>query len=247
MWNYNQTQSSDELYHYGVLGMKWGVRKSTSSGYKSKGIRATIARRQNEKVDASFKKWKENSAKKSDAIELGKKMNQSKMAYESNKSDKALKQAYKQDNKAYKKALRSNTTYRKGQIKQAVGQDISRKYLSEAKKVKKQLDSDPSNKQLQKKYDDLMSKHDVERANARRAPEVAANRSAKKAAVKRAMTMTVKAAATTAVVTAGTYAANKCLQDHNVTLNGSSLRVDANMVNSFANTVKVGSEIFKYV
>ena len=63
MWNYNQTQSSDELYHYGVLGMKWGVRKSTSSGYKSKGIRATIARRQNEKVDASFKKWKENSAK----------------------------------------------------------------------------------------------------------------------------------------------------------------------------------------
>ena len=176
-----------------------------------------------------------------------KKMNQSKMAYESNKSDKALKQTYKQDNKAYKKALRSNTTYRKGQIKQAVGQDASRKYLSEAKKVKKQLDSDPSNKQLQKKYDDLMSKHDVERANARRAPEVAANRSAKKAAVKRAMTMTVKAAATTAVVTAGTYAANKYLQDHNVTLNGSSLRVDANMVNSFANTVKVGSKIFKYV
>ena len=235
MWNYNQTQSSDELYHYGVLGMKWGVRKSTSSGYKSTGIRAAIARRQNEKVDASFKKWKENSAKKSDAIELGKKMNQSKMAYESNKSDKALKQTYKQDSKAYKKALRSNTTYRKGQIKQAVGQDISRKYLSEAKKVKKQLDSDPSNKQLQKKYDDLMSKHDVERANARRAPEVAANRSAKKAAVKRAMTMTVKAAA------------NKYLQDHNVTLNGSSLRVDANMVNSFANAVKVGSEIFKYV
>ena len=247
MWNYNQTQSSDELYHHGVKGMKWGVRKSTSSGYKSKGIRATIARRKNEKVDASFKKWKENSAKKSDAIELGKKMNQSKMAYESNKSDKALKQTYKQDNKAYKKALRSNTTYRKGQIKQAIGQDASRKYLSEAKKVKKQLDSDPSNKQLQKKYDDLMSKHDVERANARRAPEVAANRSAKKAAVKRAMTMTVKAAATTAVVTAGTYAANKYLQDHNVTLNGSSLRVDANMVNSFANAVKVGSEIFKYV
>ena len=238
---------NNELYHHGVKGMKWGVRKSTSSGYKSKGIRATIARRQNEKVDASFKKWKENSAKKSDAIELGKKMNQSKMAYESNKSDKALKQTYKQDNKAYKKALRSNTTYRKGQIKQAIGQDASRKYLSEAKKVKKQLDSDPSNKQLQKKYNDLMSKHDIERANARRAPEVAANRSAKKAAVKRAMTMTVKAAATTAVVTAGTYAANKYLQDHNVTLNGSSLRVDANMVNSFANAVKVGSEIFKYV
>lgn len=31
MWLYNYTQQSDELYHYGVLGMKWGQRKSPNS------------------------------------------------------------------------------------------------------------------------------------------------------------------------------------------------------------------------
>lgn len=236
----------NELYHHGIKGMKWGVRKDRSS-YTSTGLRAAVARRQNEKIDASFKKWKEGSTNRADAITLGKKANASRMTYESDRHNKALKQQYKQDNSAYKKALKSNTTYRKGQVKKEVGQDLSRKYLTEAKRVKKQLDSDPSNKQLQKKYNDLMSKHDIERANARRAPEVAANRSRKKAAIKRAMTMSVKAAATTAVVTAGTYAVNKYLSDHNVTLNGNNLRVNSNMVNTFSNAVKVGREIFKYI
>jgi hypothetical protein len=238
--------NSNELYHHGVKGMKWGVRKDSKS-YSSTGLRAAIARRQNEKVDASFKKWKENSTKREDAISLGKKANASRLAYENDRHNKALKKQYKQDNAAYKKQLRSNTTYRKGQIKKEVLSDISRKHLSEAKKVKKQLDADPTNKQLQKQYSKLMSEHDIERANARKAPSVAQNRARKKAAIKRTMTMTVKTAATSAVIAGGMYAANKYLSDHNVTLNGNSIRVNANTVNTINNAIKLGQEVLKFI
>ena len=132
MWTYNQTQPSDELMHYGIPGMKWGHRKT----YHSTGIRSAVARRSNKKVDKSFKKWNENSKKRENAIELGKKANLSRLSYENDKKNKDLKRQYKADNKVYKKAVRKNTTYRKGQIKNEVGSDLSRKYLSNAKKFK---------------------------------------------------------------------------------------------------------------
>ena len=198
-------QYPDYLRHYGIPGMKWGVRKKD---YSSTSVRAAMARRQNDKVDAGFKNWNDNSKKKANAIDLGKEMNANRMAYESNRN-KQTKAAYKSSKKAYKKALRKNTTYRKGAIRGEVGKDASRKYLSAAKKVKKQLDADPNNKQLKRQYSELMSKHDIERAKARKAPEVGANRSRKISAVKRGLTMSAKAAATTAAVGGGLYLANK--------------------------------------
>ena len=223
--------------------MKWGHRKNN---YKSTSIRSAIARRQNEKIDKSFTKWKEGSTQRAGAIELGKKANASRRAFENNRSDKALKSQYKQDNKAYKKALKSNTTYRKGQVKQEVGADLSRKYLSDAKKIKKQLDKDPGNKALKKQYNTLKSKHDVERAKARRAPQVAAKRSRKKASLKRAMTMSVKAAATTAAITGGVYAANRYLSNHRVTLNGERVQFSEQKVRNVMKWAKMAKGFMGY-
>lgn len=158
-----------------------------------------------------------------------------------------MKKRYKDDNAAYQKALKTNTTYRKGQIKKEVGSDLSRKYLSDAKKVQKQLDADPQNKQLQKQYTELMNKHDIERARARRAPEVAANRSKKKAAIKRTMTMTAKSLAGSAIVASGVYFTNQYLSSRNVTLNGNAVRINSNSFNNFNRAVKVGREFIKYV
>ena len=208
-----------ELYHYGIPGMKWGVRKDPKKQYRSTGIRSAIARRQNEKVDKGFKDWKDNTQKRDNAIEIGKRMTAAKRAYDNDRSNKTAKAEYKALNKEYKKALNSNTTYRKGVVRREVGKDAARKYLSEAKQVKKQLDADPTNKALKKKYNELMSKHDIERANARRATEVSTKRSRKIASIKRTMTITVTTAATAAAVGVGAAAVNKYVLKSNNKIN----------------------------
>lgn len=196
-------------------------------------------------MDASFNKWKENSKKRQDAIAIGKSMNVNKMTYEKNKFDKNLKSAYKSSKKEYKQALKSNTTYRKGQIKKQVGSDLSRKYLSEAKRLKKQSDFN-TNKDAKKAYDKLISNYNIERAKARRAPEVAANRSRRIASIKRGMTMTVKAAAVSGAVAAGGIAVNSYLKKHDVRLNGKSVRLGSQTIRNVMDYVNKGKQIFKY-
>jgi hypothetical protein len=132
-------------------------------------------------------------------------------------------------------------------VRKEVGQDLSRKYLSEAKKVQKQLARDPSNTQLQKAYNDLMSKHDIERAKARRATEVSQKRSQRKASMKRTMTMTIKAAATTAAISAGAYAINRYLSSRDVTVNGRSVKISSSHISDFTSTIKKVKDVFGYM
>lgn len=228
MWTY---VSAHELYHYGVKGMRWGVRK---------------ARRENEKIDKSFKNWNTNAKNKANAIDLGKKANSARMEYERDSKNQDKKKAYKQANKEYKQALRTNTTYRKGAIRGEVGKDMSRKYLSEAKTIKKQLNADPNNKELQKQYKYLSDQHQYERAKARKAPEVGAKRSARKAALKRKMTMTVKAVATAAAVAVGVAAVNKVLNSNNVTLNGKRVSLSDQNVRDIGKLIKTGKTIMGF-
>lgn len=228
MWTY---VSAHELYHYGVKGMRWGVRR---------------ARRENEKIDKSFKNWNTNAKNKANAIDLGKKANSARMDYERDSQNKDKKRAYKQANREYKQALRTNTTYRKGAIRGEVGKDMSRKYLSEAKAIKKQLNADPNNKVLQKQYKYLSDQHQYERAKARKAPEVGAKRSARKAALKRKMTMTVKSVATAAAVAVGIAAVNKVLNSNNVTLNGKRVSLSAQNVSDIGKLIKTGKTIMGF-
>lgn len=92
-----------------------------------------------------------------------------------------------------------------------------------------------------------MSKHDVERADARRAVDVSTRRSRKKASVKRAMTMSVKAAATATAVAAGTYAVNKYLSDRDFRLNGKPIRLGVQNVNAVMDAAKKVKKILEFI
>ena len=116
----------------------------------------------------------------------------------------------------------------------------------EAKKVQKQLNSDPNNKALKKQYNYLQGQHDVQRAKARKAPEVGAKRSARKAAAKRAMTMSVKAAATAAAIGVGTKVVNDVMMSNNVTFNGQRVKFSAQNVNSAINAINKGKEFMGF-
>lgn len=61
------------------------------------------------------------------------------------------------------------------------------------------------------------------------------------------MTLTVKAAAGTAAVAAGTYAANRYLTNHNVTINGKSATLSSQTVTNVADLAKKARGLMGYM
>lgn len=95
MWEYNYGPSSDELYHYGIKGMKWGVRKFRKSGgsYTKKGLNV---------FDREMKNYETANQKVKSLKKTGDKDSRLAAKGERRAAKDKLNQAYKQVKRDYR-------------------------------------------------------------------------------------------------------------------------------------------------
>lgn len=123
MWQYNYTPNSDDIMHYGVIGMKWGVRKGRNLGESLRTRRLKRSIKANEKDVQSLRKAGYKT--EADAVaKVGQK--QSEKLKKSQERDKA-----KADYKQQKQEKKLNNTAHKD-LKKATksGQKKTKKILS---------------------------------------------------------------------------------------------------------------------
>lgn len=171
MWQYNYNMS-DELYHYGVLGMKWGVHRARMHS-KSYGRLASKSSRYEQKAIKKQKKSENYHAKydlKSSNKAMKKALRYEKKAVQNqNKADKAdtlndklrfEQKAAKMNYKAQNRRIEANRKakaagYGKKALLYSVQSDV---YKRKASKVKLKIANN-------KKYDAMMSKKMSELSN----------------------------------------------------------------------------------
>ena len=130
MWQY---QNTDELYHHGVLGMKWGVRRYqnangtlTSIGKKRYGTSDTVKNIQNKK-DAIKKRKNSYLGKESERVD---KVFDKTYARDLNYLTKNGMRKGKAEKKAFNNALSASNAY---------DEKITAKYRNDMKNLKKDL------------------------------------------------------------------------------------------------------------
>ena len=64
MWTYNNYTYPDEFYHHGVLGMKWGKRKTQPSSIRSSVLAGTYAATGSKRVGKALDKSNAKDAKR---------------------------------------------------------------------------------------------------------------------------------------------------------------------------------------